>query len=724
MQITKTDGTQVPFDTSKPRNWIKWSVKDMKDQIEMEYLILTETLKRLPQVVTTAEIHQTIINVCLDQETVEYSRVAAKLELASVYKNQERNLGIYKPQNISFIDFLEIMEDKKLWAGDWLLDDDLVCKEDEINDVLIELESIELEYSTIKQVMDKYSCKVNEEPIETPAQAALANGIALHGVTELGFGFARDLIHCKRNIPTPLWNGVRDGNTNSISCCIIEGGDTVGSITAAIYAASEQTSRKAGIGITLDTRSKGDSVKNGQVAHLGKAPLYKAIEASVKLFTQISRGGSATVTFKCIDPDVFEMLKWKTQRIDIAQRIDKVDYSLSYNNEFLNACMDDSDWHLFSLADAPELHANFHSENYLHYLKEELKKGTKHKKVKAITLLETFLESRVETGRIYCFNVTQANLHTPFYDTITQSNLCQEIALPTKPYLNMADLESQDSVGEIAFCSLSAINVAAVSEEEYMDAAERALRTVDVMIEKAAQYAMSPAIKKDLLRRKSVGIGITGLAGFLYQQGLDYDGSVGSLEAVEELCELHYYSLLKASQKIAEETGFCVEGVDLNWLPIDTMSSTKEPTLDWERLRGKPRAHSVLVAHMPCESSSAASASENGVYPSRQQVMYKKARRGNVQYISQHFIPNKTLTAWEVDMVPYYERIQSYTDQGISADYYLDFTTYENKKVPMEDMVTWFIEQGVKGIKSAYYHNFKDGAAANNQASDCDSCKL
>jgi ribonucleoside-diphosphate reductase alpha chain len=616
----------------------------------MEYHILTETLKRLPPDVTTEEIHQTIINVCLDKEEIEYSRVASKLEMASILKNQERLLGIYKPEHISFSELLGVMEERGLWAGAWLQDDDLITCEDEINEVLIELEAVELEYPTVKQIMDKYANKVNNEPVETPAQAALAISIALHGVTTLAFNVARDLIHCRLNIPTPLWNGVRDGNNNSISCCVIEGGDTVGSITTAIHVASEQTSRKAGIGITLDTRSKGDSVKNGQVAHLGKAPLYRSIESSVKLFTQISRGGSATITFKCIDPDVFEMLNWKTQRVDLAQRIDKVDYSLSYNDEFLRACINNDDWYLFGLADAPKLHENFHAENYLDYVKCELRNGTKHKKVKAIELLEAFLASRVETGRVYCFNVTSANLHTPFLATIKQSNLCQEISLPTRPFIDMADLYSEHSDGEIAFCSLAALNVACIDIHDYPAVAERGLRTVDRMISLAAEYAMTDSIREKLLERKSVGIGITGLAGFLYQQGLDYDGSARSLEAVEELCELHYYTLLRASQKIAAESEEFVEGIDTDWLPIDTMVSHKLPTMDWESLRGVNRAHSVLVAHMPCESSSLASASENGLYPSRQRVIYKKARRGNVQFISKHFDPSIHRKAWDVDM--------------------------------------------------------------------------
>ena len=78
MQVKKRDGTIVPFDTSKVKAWVRWSVRGLEDQVEMEYYILTTTLSRLPPIVTTEDIHQTMINVCLDKEEIEYSRVAAK----------------------------------------------------------------------------------------------------------------------------------------------------------------------------------------------------------------------------------------------------------------------------------------------------------------------------------------------------------------------------------------------------------------------------------------------------------------------------------------------------------------------------------------------------------------------------------------------------------------------------------------------------------------------
>jgi len=730
MLVIKSDGSKVPFDSSKPRKWIQWSVDGLENQVQMEYNILTETLKQLPPEVTTDQIHKIIIKVCLSKEDIVYSRVAARLEHATILKNIERELGVYKPQSKDFTDLLDIYTLEGLWEGDWVYDPDLTDKQDTLNAWYIELDSIDLEYWTIKQWSDKYSRKRKNLAMDTPAAGILANCIAMHGVTELAFLTAKDILQSKTNMPTPWMNGCRNGDFDTISCCVIEGGDTVDSLDVAEYVASKMTSKKAGIGITLDCRSKGDPVKGGSVDHLGKSPLYHSIEKAVKKYTQISRGGSATMTYKVIDPDIESMLLWKTQRIDLAQRIDKIDYSLAYNDAFIEAILNGDDWYLFSKYHAPKVHENFHAENYMEYVEEALRSGVPHKKVKPLDLVYEFGKSRAETSRVYCINVTEANRHTPFdncYGIIKQSNLCMEIYLPTKAFDSMEDLFVKiDSNGEIAFCSLAALNVTEISEEEYGEVAERALRTVDRMIELASTNAIAASVAKKLLERRSIGIGITGAAGYLYKNGLDYDGSKKSIEFFEEMAERHYYHLLRASQKMSAETGIKVKGIKNDWLPIDTKRTSKEPVFDWEALRGLPRMHSVLVAHMPCESSAVFSGSTNGLYPSRDKVIYKQARQGKVQFISLHFDPSKHKKAMDVDMIPYYAGVQAHTDQGISADYYLDYTKYENNKYPLAEFVKWFVLQAKAGVKGSYYLNANDGSKDNEQktASDCESCKL
>jgi ribonucleoside-diphosphate reductase alpha chain len=251
-------------------------------------------------------------------------------------------------------------------------------------------------------------------------------GLGLHGDSEHAYNLIKAVIQGKVNLPTPALNGIRTGDFDTISCCIITGGDSVDSIGVAEHIAYKMTAKKAGIGIEFDTRSKGAPVKGGAVDHLGKHSIYSCLDKAVKMFTQVTRGGNATATFKCIDPEVESILMWKTQRVDIETRLDKMDYSFAYNDAFLQAVIKDEDWYLFDLIESPIIHEKFYvakADEYNELVKKEIGGGKKYKKLKAREILRNMLIARNETGRMYSINVTRVNEHTPFIDVIRLSNL-------------------------------------------------------------------------------------------------------------------------------------------------------------------------------------------------------------------------------------------------------------------------------------------------------------
>lgn len=722
--IIKRDGSKQPFMAEKINRWAEYGAKHGADWT----IIAIETVKRLPKEATSESIHQTMIDVCIEQETLEFSRVAARLELAKISKTLES-------VNLSTLDEFYVISKYLVDIGVW--DEKILIDEELVNEWYFKLYPIKLEYWQIKQFADKYGLKYNGEMIETPHIAALGIGIAHFGEHENAYKLAKAILEGKINLPTPALNGGRNGDFDSVSCCVITGGDSVDSIGVAEHIAYKMTAKKAGIGIEFQTRSKGAPVKGGRVEHLGKHGIYATVDKAVKMFTQVTRGGSATVTYSAIDPQIMEMLLWKTQKVDIEQRLDKLDYSMAYNDAFVQAVVKDLDWYLFDLLEAPEVHELFYNDpddDFGCAVDFAIKSGKKYTVVKARDLLKRFLTARQETGRVYCFNVTRANTHTPFIDTIYLSNLCQEICLPTKHYEGMSDLyvgTNGTSTGETAFCSLAAINVGKVDFGEYFEIAELALRVVDSMIEKAP--AMTATMEESIRRRRSVGIGMTGLAQYLYKNDSDYDGSEESLRLVSLLSELHYHSLLMASQKMVTD-GTCepVSGIT-DWLPVDTTLNKFTPDFDWEELRGKPRGHSVLVAHMPTESSAVFSGATNGLYPPRTRITYKQSRKGAVQFIvdKEDFIP-----AWDVGnivMSKYYSRVQDFSDQGISADYYVVPERHPNGKVPLSALMKEWIAQARLGIKSMYYTNTKVNEtvqvkdivkAGESEEDGCESCKL
>jgi len=730
-EVVKRDGRVEEFDADKLNKWALYAAEMGGNWSE----IAQKTFKRLADGCSTQDIHETMVNVCLEKQTLEHSRIAARLEFAEIRKGMQYVLGI--DDSNSFETIFNTYEEYGVW-------DSGVMPEfnPRWNDWYNKLKQTRLEYWQIKQWSDKYAIKIDDVTVETPHIGMIGISLALFGDTQEAFEYADALIKGKINLPTPALNGLRNGDWDTISCCVISGGDETDSIAVADYIGYRMTAKKAGIGIEFTTRSKGDNVKGGRVKHLGKWPIFKMVDRSVKCLTQITRGGNATVTVLAVDPEIEEILFWKSQRIDIEQRIDKLDYEFGYNDAFYQAVIKDEDWYLLGLKDAPEVYEKFYTasaDEYNAVVWKCLSNGVKHKKVKARDLLSKFLTVRQETGRFYDNNLTRTNTHTPFVDTIRQSNLCEEICLPTKPYKSMQDLFSDKSKGETAFCSLSAINVANISIDEYERIAYLTLKAVDIMIDNAPM--MTESMKESIMRRRSVGIGITGLASALYKSGYDYDGTDNSLGFVQRLAEYHYYYLLKASQLMSKEDGVCVEGVNLDWLPIDTAINESITGLDWESLRGLPRKHSVLVAHMPTESSSVLSGSTNGLYPPRKKVINKRSRKGLVQFICVDFDPTQNKVAWDIDNITlskYYARVQDFTDQAISCDFYVVPEIFPNGRVSMAQLMKEWVAHAKLGNKTKYYLNTKDDNEGSFQdikrkeqvvieeqdEDGCSSCKL
>lgn len=730
-EVIKANGSVEKFDLDKLSKWAKYATKVGGDWSE----IAIETFTKLPEQTDSKDIHQAMIDVCYAKQDLVYSRVAARLETAQLRKNIERKFGI-QVNKCSFKEIRKALLDVGVWCKE------TIPKYSEKQEQLFEeLKQVDLESWQISQWSDKYLLKFEDVVVETPVIAAIGIGLGLHGDGQDAYDLASDIVNSRTNLPTPVLNGIRNGDFNGVSCCVISAGDSVESIEVAQHLAVRMTAKKAGIGIEFTTRSKGSDVKKGRIKHLGKHPIYKHTDSGVKQFTQETRGGSATVGFTCIDPEVYNIALWKSQRIDIEQRLDRLDYSFIFNDAFLDAVVKRKDWYLFDFNAAPHVHKMFYTasvDEYNQIVEEHIKKGVKCEKVPALDLLKHVLMIRQETGRMYCFNVSRANAHTPFLDVIKLSNLCQEICLPTTPYKDMEDLYSDNTMrgsGETAFCSLGAIvPVNIVSDAEYKRVAYTLVKTINKLIVKCPK--MTKSHERTMLARMSLGVGITGLAEYLYKEGYDYDGSDESLEFVSDLAEKHCFYLYKASQKLSEETGVEVEGVDLNWLPVDTKVGKFEPKMNWESIRGKPRVNSVLIAHMPTESSALASGVTNGLYPPRKVIINKKSRKGVVQFICKGFKEGVNLLAWEVDNIVlsrYYSAVQDWSDQGISADTYFDPRKFENGKKPLSLLLKEWVVHFKLGNKSMYYVNTYDDDEVSvfdmmqmNESveEDCESCKL
>lgn len=259
-----------------------------------------------------------------------------------------------------------------------------------------------------------------------------------------------------------------------------------------------------------------------------------------------------------------------------------------------------------------------------------------------------------------------------------------------------------------------------VTESEWEDVAYYAALSIDNVMD-IMDYPF-PALKYTAQARRNIGVGITDLAGLMAEKKLKYSSLEGK-QFIHRLAELHSYSMIKASVRLAKERGECAwihktkwkEG----WLPIDTMNKNvfkvvkQELTKDWESLRKEVMEFgvrfSVTVNMMPNESSSIATNGTNSILPARSIKVVKTNGKKKTRFLAPNADTHAQYyeLAYDIptkDMIDVYACFQCFTDQTISADEYLDFT----KGIITGDMLlqNWMY-MVTMGMKTRYYVNSK-----------------
>jgi ribonucleoside-diphosphate reductase alpha chain len=409
-------------------------------------------------------------------------------------------------------------------------------------------------------------------------------------------------------------------------------------------------------------------------------------------------------------------------------RVRQMDYAGQFNKLMYERLMKDGNITLFSPSDVPGLYDAFFEDQKKFeelYLKYEQDPSIRKKSVKAIDLFALFGQERASTGRVYLQNVDHCNTHSPFKSDVApirQSNLCLEIALPTKPMENV-----NDGSGEIALCTLSAFNLGAIENLSELDElADLAVRALDALLDyqdypiKCAEIAAKA--------RRSLGVGVVNYAYYLAKNGVKYsDGSANEL--THKTFEAIQYYLLKASNNLAKEQGACEwydqttysDGV----LPIDTYKKSIDKfadfglELDWEGLRKDILEYGVrnstLTALMPSETSSQISNATNGIEPPRGLISVKSSKDGVMKQVVPEFerLRGNYELLWDMPSNAGYLQLvaimQKFVDQTISANTNYDPAKFPNGKVPMKQILGDLLTAYSYGIKTLYYHNTRDG---------------
>ncbi|AFH21115.1 ribonucleotide reductase large subunit [Cronobacter phage CR9] len=702
--------------------------------------------------VTTRAIHDTLIKAASDLISVQnpdYQYAAARLLL---FKIRKEAYGDFKPFSLFEQIYLNVGNGK---YDRHLLEDYSRDEIDFLDGKIVHDRDFDYTYAAMRQYEDKYLVKnrVSGEIYESPQMALMLIAMGLLSKEDKATRLERivDLYEnvslMKVSLPTPIMAGVRTPTRQFSSCVLIESGDDIDQIFNALTAQGKYAAQRAGIGLNFGMiRGQDAPIRGGEVKHAGTVPIVRSYQEGLGWTSQGGvRKASATYFYPMWHWDFENLIVMKNNRGTESTRARHVDYGLQINKMLYARLQHGRNITLFhpNVAGGKLYEYFFSDQKKFEELYEKLEADPEVAK-KSISAAEAFsvaMQERSQTGRIYIQHVDHCNTNSPFNPELApvkQSNLCMEIALPTHA---INDLKNPEDDGEIALCTLSAINLGKVESLEDLRGPVRTLvRSLDRLLDYQNYPVLAAEKTKD---RRTLGIGWTNLAYYLAKRGLKYSDPRAA-NAVHELAEAFQFYLLEASMDLAKELGKCKLYDQTSYsqgiLPIDRYKKevdnlhTAELKMDWEWLRSQIAIHglrnSTLSTMMPCETSSQITNSTNGFEPPRDAISFKKSAAGMLPVLVPGVGDPSVVYEYKWDMespLPYLGLVaimQKFIDQSASANTFYKPWSFPDGKLPIKVVIRDIMWAYKHGLKTLYYQETKDGNDQEDDGCGSGACKL
>ena len=760
INVIKRDGTIESLNLEKFHRVVRWACEDLAGVSESEVEIKSQI--QFYDKIKTSDIQETLIKAAselITEEAPNYQYVASRLI------NYHLRKQVYNGPNP-----INLFQHVVNVVSDGYYDQSLLSYYDDEEYAYLDKQidhdrDFNIPYVGMEQLRGKYLIRnrTTNKYYETPQMAFMLISMVLFRnypknerlkwVKE----FYDAVSTFEISLPTPIMAGLRSPQKQFSSCVLVDSDDSLDSINATTSAVVKYVSQKAGIGINAGRiRPIGSPIRNGDATHTGVIPFYKMFQAAVRSCSQGGvRNGAATLHYPIWHYEVEDLLVLKNNKGTEENRIRHIDYSVQFNKLMYERLLSGGNITLFSPADVPGMYRAFfvdYDKFKQLYEEAEANPNIRKKTVPALTLFASFLQERKDTGRIYMMNVDHANDHGAFIKeeaTIYQSNLCQEINLPTRP-LN----DIHDPYGEISLCTLAAINWGKIRATSDF---ERPARLIVRALDELLDYQDYPvlAARNSTMARRPLGVGIINFAYWLAKNDLTYSNiDVEGLQKIHEYAEAWSYYLIKASADLAVERGACLASNETKYslgvLPVDTykknVDTLADPVykMDWNSLRIQLTQHgirnSTLMALMPAETSAQVSNSTNGIEPVRALISIKQSKDGVLKQVVPEIrrLKNKYDLLWNQKSPEGYLKIcavlQKFIDQGISVNTSYNPKHYDGDQIPMSVLIKDIVQFYQMGGKQLYYFNTFDGAGEIDvlpelaqeaiEDENCDSCTI
>jgi ribonucleoside-diphosphate reductase alpha chain len=774
--VVKRSGERVPLDISKIQRQVAHDCKgidgvspsmiEIKAQIELHDGMTTETIDEL--------LLKAMVDLIDETENPEinntnYQYVAGRQKVSMLRKEV---YGSYTPPKL--YDIVNTNVSAGMYTSELL--DWYTEEEWNIIDLFIDHNKDEdYTYAAIAQLAEKYLVqnRATGQIYETPqVRYAIAAATAFHSEPkDRRLKYVKEYYECASDghftLATPVLAGLGTTTKQFSSCVLISSDDTLDSIFAAGEMMAKYASKRAGIGLEIGRiRPLGAPIRNGEIKHTGMIPFLKKWFADLRSCSQGGiRNASCTVTFPVWHYQFEDLIVLKNNQGTEEVRVRQMDYSVVVNAMFWRRYKNGETMTLFDPSEVPDLYEAYYRDSKEFetlYLKYEQDKTKKKKVVSADEIFKNgILKERTDTGRIYLVNIDNVINQGPFdtrVDPIYQSNLCQEILLPTKPFQRIEDPE-----GRIALCTLGSINWGAFRNPQEM---RKACRVLVRSLSNLLNYQDFLSIQSKLANTEfePLGVGITNLAYWHARKSFKY-GDADALAEVKRWMEHQAYFLTEMSVELAQERGPCQrsqytyygKGVfpwERRAVGVNELTDfTPSGNLDWEGLRKKLLQYGIrnatLMAVAPVESSSVVLNSTNGIEMPMEMISVKESKAGSfVQVVPEyHRLKNKYQMMWDqTDCVAYLKTsavLAAYIDQSLSTNTFYNPAHFPGGKVPGTLIAKNLMLAYKWGLKTVYYSLInKVGAKLSVTATqslpiltsepitiyadeeDCEACKL
>lgn len=338
----------------------------------------------------------------------------------------------------------------------------------------------------------------------------------------------------------------------------------------------------------------------------------------------------------CYVPDwhdgIMDLLSARLPKQDTTAYFPQVFTGVMLHDVFMEAVLQDREWHLFSPAVAyPALvKADLFAEKY----HELVAAGKATRKMPARTIFEAIIRSSIVSGTPYVIFADRVNLSTMQNGHVECSNLCAEVML-------------HSNTRTVASCFLASIALS-----RCLVGGKLSYNTIDYLTELATRFLTAICVRTGGVyssleivadTTRAIGIGVQGLSDALQFMGIEYD-STAAQEIAASVAACMQHSAMTTSCSLSSDFGV-VEAVagphHERWRrtlpksarPLDINTQHVVSLAQWQDLaefeKKCGRANETCIAMMPTVTTAHVQGNSDGIETRVGNVIVKRSSSGD-----------------------------------------------------------------------------------------------